>query len=247
MLGGPANLKAVLIVAAAGLVGAGLWAQYIEGSPRLLRPFGFYGGAAGVAAGSLIAGYFHADPWLIFASFCAAMPWIQGIGRLRCLVQGCCHGSPAPQAVGICYRHPHSRVCRFTRFTGIPVHPTPLYSILWDGLIFLMVIRLWAAGAPLPAIIGVCMILSSIGRFVEEAYRGEPQTVVLAGLRIYQWIATVTVLLGAAITALGPDRAPETLQWNWQALLPALPFAATAALALGVDFPKSNRRFARLT
>jgi hypothetical protein len=25
-------------------VGAGLWAQFIEGSPRLLRPFGYYGG-----------------------------------------------------------------------------------------------------------------------------------------------------------------------------------------------------------
>ena len=26
------------------IAGAGLWAQFVEGSPRLLRPFGYYGG-----------------------------------------------------------------------------------------------------------------------------------------------------------------------------------------------------------
>jgi len=247
MLAGPANLKALIITAAAGLVGAGLWAQCIEGSPRLLRPYGFYGGVAGVAAASLFARFFQADPWLIFASYCTAMPWIQGIGRLRCLVQGCCHGSPAPEELGIRYRHPRSRVCRFTPFTGIPVHPTPLYSILWDGLIFLLVFRLWIAGAPLPAIIGASLILSGLGRFMEEAYRGEPQTAIFAGLRLYQWIAISTILAGAAVTAWGPDRAPAAPQWNWEVLLPALAFGAIAAFAMGVDFPDSNRRFARLT
>ncbi|HEY0378044.1 MAG TPA: hypothetical protein VGC87_14085 [Pyrinomonadaceae bacterium] len=40
-------------------------------------------------------------------------------------------------------------------------------------------------------------------------------------------------------------RAPE-LQFNWNALLTAFGFALFACFALGVDFPNSNRRFARL-
>jgi hypothetical protein len=246
-LAGRDSTMALVITAVAGLVGAGLWAQFIEGSPRLLRPYGFYGGAAGVTAASLLARWFHADPWLIFASYCTAMPWIQGTGRIRCLVQGCCHGGPAPEPLGIRYRHPRSRVCRLSPFTDIPVHPTPLYSILWDGLIFLIVFRLWIASAPLPAIIGTSLILSGLGRFVEEAYRGEPQTAIFGGLRLYQWIALGTILAGAAVTSWGPDRAPALPQWNASIWLPALAFGWVTAFAMGVDFPGSHRRFARLT
>ena len=43
------NLTVVAYTAAAGLLGAGIWAQCLEGSSRLLRPFGFYGGLLGVA------------------------------------------------------------------------------------------------------------------------------------------------------------------------------------------------------
>ena len=38
--------------------------------------------------------------------------------------------------------------------------------------------------------------------FAEEAYRGEPSTAVLSGLRLYQWLAIATALQGAALTAL---------------------------------------------
>ena len=49
---------------------------------------------------------------------------------------------------------------------------------------------------------GIYLLLSGCGRFVEEAYRGEPQTRVLAGLRFYQWIAIACVVAGAAITCV---------------------------------------------
>jgi protein-S-isoprenylcysteine O-methyltransferase Ste14 len=243
---GPSNLGALAVAAAAGLVGAALWAQWIEGSPRLLRPYGFYGGATGVALGSLLARLQHKDPWLIFAAFCLAMPCIQGIGRLRCLVQGCCHGHPTSEALGIRYLHPRSRVCTLAALPGIPVHPTPLYSILWNGFIFLLVSRLWFAGASLSMIIGASMLLSGFGRFVEEAYRGEPQTPIYAGLRLYQWVAIATVILGAVVTAVGSAGPAPAPQWGWNTLTMAAAFGAFNAIALGVDFPGSNRRFARL-
>lgn len=243
---GPGNDAAVLLAGVSALVFAALCAQIIEGSPHLLRPYGYYGGVLGVAAGALAAPLAGSSSWLVLAAFSVAGPWVQSLGRLRCLVQGCCHGAPAPQHIGIRYRHPRSRVCRLTGWQGLPLHPTPLYSILWNAFIALATARLWWLEAPLSLIVGLYLILAGLGRFVEEAYRGEPQTPVIARLRLYQWIAIGTVALGALLTGIPTSTAPSP-QFRWEALLPAAAFGLLATFATGVDFPDSNRRFARLT
>lgn len=246
LAGGP-QTQAVLLVAFSGLAGAGLWAQFVEGSPRLLRPYGYYGGVLGVVVGAVLAKVLlGADAWVLLGAFAVAAPWIQAAGRLRCLVQGCCHGSPAPESVGIRYVHPRSRVCRLSDLAGVPVHPTPLYSILWNIVPALLGARLWAAGAPLTVIAGAYLILAGLGRFVEESRRGEPQTPVFARLRLYQWIAAATVAAGAVLTCLPatvPTPVPEP---SLRALAAGAAFALATWFALGVDFPRSDRRFARL-
>lgn len=236
------DLRMVAFTAAAALVGAGLWAQSIEGSSRLLRPFGFYGGLFGVMAASWAA----PNPWLLMGAYSVAGPWLQGLGRLRCLVQGCCHGRPADYRYGIRYLHPRSRVCRISALTNVPLHPTPLYSILTNLFTGLAVARLWWIGAPPTLVGGVFLILNGIGRFIEEAYRGEPQTPVFGGLRLYQWISIATVVAGAAITAIPSEPAPPP-HFSGMGILFALAFGIVAGLALGFDAPESTRRFGRLT
>lgn len=242
---GPGHAAAVLLAAACSLVGAALWAQYVEGSPQLLRPYGYYGGVIGCILGSLAAPLLGTDVWLLLAAYSLSGPWLQSLGRLRCLIQGCCHGRPAPKDVGIRYRHPRSRVCRLTEWRGLPLHPTPLYSILWNMFIAVVLGRLWSLGASLTLIAGLYLILNGLGRFVEEAYRGEPQTPVYAGLRLYQWVATASILAGVLVTMVPGNPAPVP-QYRWDALAPAAVFGLVVAFALGVDFPNSNRRFSRL-
>ncbi len=244
---GPRHLPMVAVTGCAGLIGAGLWGQSVEGSPRLLRPFGFYGGLFAVMAASLLGPWFDTDPWLLMAAYCVAGPWLQSIGRLRCLVQGCCHGRPVAPDFGIRYTHSRSRVCRLTGWRGIPLHATPLYSILWNAVIALAVTRLWVLSAPLTLISGLYLILTGVGRFCEEAYRGEPQTAQLAGLRLYQWIAIATVIGGAAITALPRGGAAPAPVPSAAAAILAGALGLVSCFALGVDFPESDRRFARLT
>ncbi len=243
---GQRNGGLILLCACSGLLFAGLWAQHIEGSSRLLRPFGYYGGVLGVVLVSLAAPLFSVSPWLPLAAFSVAGPWVQSLGRLRCLVQGCCHGRPAPKEIGIRHTHPRSRVCRLTEWRGLPLHPTPLYSILWSAVVALATVRLWTLHAPLSLIGGTYLILGGLGRFVEEAYRGEPQTPIFARLRLYQWIAVGTVLAGIGVTMVRSDPAPPP-QFYWGLLVPAACFGLLTAFAMGVDFPESNRRFARLT
>jgi prolipoprotein diacylglyceryltransferase len=247
VLAGPGHLAAILVAASAAVVGAALWAQYVEGSSQLLRPYGFYGGLLGGTLGALAAPLFHTSIWLLLGVFSATGSLAQAAGRLRCLVQGCCHGRPAPEDVGIRYMHPSSRVCRLSAWKGVPLHPTPVYSILWNGVVTLLLFRLWSAHASLHLITGLYFILSGMGRFVEESYRGEPQTAVRLGLRLYQWSAIVSVVLGALFTAFDNGEVAPDLSFQWNGVLPAAVFGLVVWCAMGLDFPNSTRRFSRLT
>lgn len=246
-IAGAAGLPAAAIatVVLCAVVGAALWAQLVEGSPQLLRPFGFYGGILAGIGGTLLAPLFGASIWLALSAFALGGPWVQAAGRLRCLVQGCCHGRPAPKEIGIRYRHSMSRVCRLTPWRGVPLHATPVYSILWNAATGALLSVLWAERAALGLVAGTYLLMNGLGRFAEEAYRGEPQTHIYAGLRMYQWLALASVIAGAILTTAHTPATP-VLMWNWR----VLPLAGAAGIvtgaALGVDFPDSTRRFSRL-
>ena len=102
-------------------------------------------------------------------------------------------------------------------------------------------------GAPDAIIVGVYLMLAGMARFVEESFRGEPQTPIIAGLRVYQWLAIVSVLIGAVCSTLPWRLRPAPLTWpDHTLLLSALALALVTGAAMGVDFPESNRRFSRL-
>jgi prolipoprotein diacylglyceryltransferase len=189
---------------------------------------------------SLAAPLAGGDVWRVLGAFVVAGPWIQSIGRLRCLVQGCCHGREAEAAIGIRYHHPRSRVCRIAHKDGVPLHPTPVYSIATNALTAVVLAGLLRAHAPLHLIGGVYLILNGLGRFVEEEYRGEPQTPIYGKLRLYQWVALGTVIAGAAITAVFRSPPAPELAWSWSSV------AAAAAFAVVNGFAESNRRLSRL-
>jgi membrane-associated phospholipid phosphatase len=229
------------------ITGAALWAQWVEGSPSLLRPLGFYGGMLGAMLGSLTALVYGVSLWTVLAAVCIAAPWIQGIGRLRCLVQGCCHGCASTTVRGIRYTHPRTRVCRLTGFAGAPIHATQVYSIACNVVIGAALLRLYQLRVSGAMICGVYLLLSGAGRFVEEAYRGEPQTKTLFGLHLYQWIAVTCVVAGAAITTAPSPVLPELNIVSPDMIVMVIVCSALAWFVTGVDFPDSSKRFARLT
>lgn len=229
------------------VLAAGIWAQLLEGSSVLLRPFGWFGGVVGAFVGVALTSGSWADAVPLGASLALAAPWIQAIGRLRCLVQGCCHGGPAPAWLGIRYVHRRSRVASIAGLAGQPIHPTPLYSIACNVLIGVIVLRLRLLATPDTMVIGLYFILSGIARFIEEAYRAEPQTAVVGGLRMYQWLAVASVLGGiwsttVASVTTSAGFGPLSLRIVAMSLL----VGAIAGSAMGVDFPRSSWRFSRL-
>lgn len=246
-LGGPDSVGPLAIVFGCGLIGAAFWAQRLEGSSRLSRPFGFYGSVVGATAGIGIVGLTSGHTLWLAALVTVAAPWIQAIGRLRCLVQGCCFGAPAPPDVGIRYNDPRSRVCAHAGLAGVPLYPTPLYSMLANAVTGLLLWRLWQVGAAYSLIAGIYLVLGGVARFVEESYRGEPQTPIVAGLRLYQWLAVASLLGGIVLTTI-PSASPSPgiprptpIAW-----LVALLVAVVVGAAMGIDLPGSQRRYGRL-
>jgi len=110
----------------------------------------------------------------------------------------------------------------------------------------LILIRLFNIGMSSSFIIGIYLVLNGSGRFVEESFRGEAQTPYWAGMRIYQWIAIINILFGAFFSAI-PNSGILLFQPNIESLFLAIIMGILVAFASGVDFPESNRRFARLT
>ena len=135
---------------------------------------------------------------------------------------------------------------RLSALGGLPVHPTPVYSMIWMVLVGVVLLRLWALAAPLQFIAGTYFILVGLGRFVEEHFRGEPQTSVIAGLRLYQWSAIAFVVGGAVLTTLRPTAAPPATAFDPRILPIALVVGAIVYVAYGADLPASSRRFSRL-
>jgi protein-S-isoprenylcysteine O-methyltransferase Ste14 len=241
-------VKVLWVVMLSSVAGGAVWGQFFEGSSKLLRPFGYYGALLGGVAGVLISGLAgYAPVFQTLAAFALASPLTQAIGRLRCLVQGCCHGA-LTHGAGIRYSNEHSRVCRISHLKGRVLHNTQLYSIACNLVIFLVLWRMWYAGASPSAIAGFYFILSGIARFVEEAFRGEVQTVIVKGLRLYQWLAVASVLGGVLVTCLTSGSQPAfTPVSGAPEMIVIISSGLVWAFGMGMDFPSSNVPYSRLS
>jgi prolipoprotein diacylglyceryltransferase len=126
---------------------------------------------------------------------------------------------------------------------------TQLYSILFNLMLGPLLWAIWLSRAvPVSLILGLYLILTGIERFAEDGYRGETQTKVVGGLLESQWAALVGLLLGISITlipsqvaALAPGPIGPSL------FIAAVLGGLLGAFAMGMDFPKSRRRFSRLS
>ena len=247
ILAGKDYAFALLIFTVLVTVFSALWAQIIEGSEKLKRPFGYYGGLVGILFGSLAVWAMGFNGWVIIGVASVVMPWMQAIGRLRCLVNGCCHGSRINNPnIGIRYVHPRSRVCNISGLKGELLHPTQLYSILWLIFVGFILLTLWNNNLSYSFIFGLYLILTGLGRFVEEAYRGETQTPNIKGLHLYQWTAIASVIVGIIMTVIQVEHAVIVPGFSWESVLVASCSGFFLFFAMGVDFPYSNIRFSRL-
>ena len=112
-------------------------------------------------------------------------------GRLGCLVAGCCHGRPATH--GIRYGSAHIRDGLPPSFATCPLVPIQLVEHVWV-LCILGISFVWYSNTPGTGSAMVFFVLAySLGRFLLEFFRGDPERALRGPLSEPQWTSLLNV------------------------------------------------------
>lgn len=128
-----------------------------------------------------------------------------GIGRIGCVMAGCCYGKPTGLPWGITFTDPIAHRINGTPL-GIALHPTQILQSL-DGL-FIFAFLVWLHGRRrfVGEVSAAFLILTGAARFLVEFLRDDPRGAAY-GLATSQWIGLATLVAGTVWWILGRSRA----------------------------------------
>ena len=154
--------------------------QY-SGSPRalvdLVRSAGvFYGGLVAAVGVAFVYMWRHRMPlWTTTDAFAPGIALGHAVGRLGCLMAGCCFGRPTSVPWAITFHNPAASLNSDTPL-GVPLHPTQLYEAGAELVILSVLLWLERRGRSFPGrTFWTYMLLYTAARFVIEFYRGDPR------------------------------------------------------------------------
>jgi phosphatidylglycerol:prolipoprotein diacylglycerol transferase len=102
------------------------------------------------------------------------------VGRLGCLMAGCCYGKPTDVAWAITFTDPAANLNVGTPL-NVPLHPTQVYESAAGLIIFGLLLLIERRGRSFPGrTFWLFVLLYSISRFVIEFYRGDDRGMVAA-------------------------------------------------------------------
>jgi len=184
------TIQIVTIVAAvvgakiAVLLGDALWP---------LKPFDDWYALAGSGrsiVGALLFGFVAAEaakPLLRYDippndRFAVILPFSIGVGRLGCLIAGCCRGVPWDGPWAIVYDD------------GIPRHPAPLYEMLFNFAIGFLLLALCRRQMLFGRLFALYLVGYGVFRFLVEFIRETAKP--YDGLSAYQLLCLVMIVAG---------------------------------------------------
>lgn len=166
------------------LVGDGLWP---------LQPFHDWYGlliSGRSVVGALLFGFLAAEaakPLLDYRlppndRFAMMLPFSLGIGRIGCLLSGCCLGVAWDGPLAITYAD------------GVPRHPAALYEMLFDFAIGFVLIALYRHKLLQGRLFALYLIAYGVFRFISEFWRETAKA--FSGFSAYQWMCVALVMAG---------------------------------------------------
>src|SRR5687767_6360092 len=163
----------------------------------------FYGGLIAAVAVALIYLRRHRMPlWTTTDVFAPGIALGHVVGRLGCLLAGCCFGRPASVPWAITFSDPAARANVGTPL-GIPLHPTQLYEAGAEALILVLLLLFERRGRPFPGrTFWTYMLLYGVSRFVVEFYRGDSRGMVFDTLSTSQFVSVLLVPLSIVMLIL---------------------------------------------
>lgn len=197
------DLGIYLIIAA--LIGAKLMliavdARYFAEHPReifsLVRAGGvFYGGLLGALVTALVlVRRYQLRIWATADLFAPGIALGHVVGRMGCLLAGCCYGRPTDVPWAITFTNPAAAANVGTPL-GVPLHPTQIYDAGAELLILVVLLVSERRGRPFDGrTFWLYMLLYGISRFIIEFFRGDDRGVVF-GVSTSQFVSIVIVPL----------------------------------------------------
>jgi phosphatidylglycerol:prolipoprotein diacylglycerol transferase len=121
------------------------------------------------------------------------------IGRMGCLMAGCCYGRPTTLPWGITFSDPFAATNVGTPL-GVALHPTQLYEAGAEAIILGLLLSTEGRGKPFPGrTFWGYMLLYAISRFIIEFYRGDPRGTVFGVLSTSQFISVILIPISLAM------------------------------------------------
>jgi phosphatidylglycerol:prolipoprotein diacylglycerol transferase len=177
-------------------------------SPRaflgLLQSGGvFYGGLIAAVVVALWYMRRHRMPiWTTTDVFAPGIALGHIVGRLGCLMAGCCFGRPAFVPWAVTFTDPASPVAA-AGLAGIPLHPTQLYEAAAEAVILVILLAFERRGRPFPGrTFWTYMLLYGVSRFAIEFYRGDARGMVFDVVSTSQFVSLLIVPLAIVMLVI---------------------------------------------
>jgi phosphatidylglycerol:prolipoprotein diacylglycerol transferase len=133
--------------------------------------------------------------------FAIILPFSIGLGRIGCLIVGCCRGLP--------YEGPWA----ITYSDGISRHPAQVYEMIFHWAMGFALIALWRRQLLFGRLFALYLVSYGVFRFFTEFLRETPKA--YAGLSAYQLLSVVMILAGGvALIARTLNQPPEWDRWK---------------------------------
>jgi len=175
-----------------------LWQYYLQNPGQILSGAGLtiYGAVLGAALGIWIFSKVSKFQFSYFADMIA--PGIilsQAVGRIGCTINGCCYGLQTSLPWGVVYTHPNSLAP-----LGVPVLPTQIYEIIYNLIVFGVLLTLRRRIKPDGSLFLIYLSLYSLWRLGIGFLRdGTP---FLFGLHQAQVIGIIILAIAIPVLAL---------------------------------------------
>lgn len=200
------------MIAIAGEVGARItyviveWPRFVNGTISLkeflLAGRVVLGGIlAGLACAFWLGRRFRLPATALLDVVLASAPLGMGIGRIACLMAGCCYGKPTDLWWGITFTDPMARALNGTPL-GVPLHPTQILQALDGFLLFGLMYWIFGRRRFDGQIVALYFLLEGASRFLVEFLRGDPRGAAM-GLATSQWVGMVMAVAGLLWLAFG--------------------------------------------
>ncbi|OOM11125.1 prolipoprotein diacylglyceryl transferase [Clostridium saccharobutylicum] len=195
-------LNLIILAVIGGVIGGKLLfiiteIKSIIKDPSILLNFGYGFVIYGAICGGALSIYLYCNhkKWNVIEILDMTVPVLaiaQGFGRIGCFLAGCCYGAETNLPIGV--KFPTGALAP----AGVLLHPTQIYSSIFDFALGIFLLYYSRKKRTNGKVIGLYLVIYSIGRFLVEFLRNDPRGNV-GILSTSQFIAIFTLMLGIVI------------------------------------------------